>query len=165
MPKIALITAFDLKRGIGFKNALPWPEPIPADWEYLHQVTKGKKMIMGRKSYDNPHRVWSEAGNFVLTRQANYSVDSLFTCVSSLEQALAACQAEEEVFVIGGQQVFEMALPLCQTIHCTHVLAHFESDTFFPNFDLDSFTATSILSLEKGLQNPYPIEIIRYDKK
>ena len=165
MPSISLITAFELNRGIGFKNALPWPEPIPADWDYLRKVTHGKKMIMGRKSYDNPHRVWSEAGNFVLTRQACYPVESLFTQVTSLQDAIYACQEEEEIFVIGGQQLFEMALPLCQTIHCTYVKAHFESDTFFPNFDLQAFIATPISSLEKGLDTPYPIEIIRYDKK
>ena len=165
MPKIALITAFDLHRGIGFQNALPWPEPIPADWAYLHKVTQGKKMIMGRKSYDNPHRVWSEAGNFVLSRQENHLLDPLFTSVSSLQQALDYCQMEEEVFVIGGQQLFEMALPICQTIHCTRVLAHFEADTFFPEFDLACFEASPILSLEAGDTSPYPIEIIRYDKK
>jgi hypothetical protein len=83
---ISLIAAMSKNRVIGLNNALPW-SPIPADWDNLKEVTKNKKMIMGRKSYDNPHRIWSEEGNYVITRQTDYIVDEGFEVVGSLEEA------------------------------------------------------------------------------
>jgi dihydrofolate reductase len=80
---ISLIAAMSKNRAIGLNNALPW-NPIPADWDNLKEVTKDKRMIMGRKSYDNPHRIWSEVGNYVITRQADYEVDEGFEVASSL---------------------------------------------------------------------------------
>ncbi|WP_304235375.1 dihydrofolate reductase [Jiulongibacter sediminis] len=163
-PKISIIAAMSQNRAIGFKGSLPWPEPIPVDWEHLEKVTKGKKMIMGRKSYEDKHRVSSEAGNFVLSSQDDLELEDNFTHAKSLEEALELCQNEEEIFVIGGEGVFEAALPKCTTLYLTKVLQGFKGDTFFPEFEHLGFQVEKIKRFEVSEQSPYPMEIITYRK-
>lgn len=165
MPKISLIAAMSENRAIGLLNALPWPEPIPIDWENLARVTEGKKMIMGRKSYDNPHRVWSKAGNFVITRQENYQTDKGFEPVGSLSLALEKCKDQEEVYVIGGQQVFEEAILLADKIELTVVHQYFHGDAFFPPFDVSKFEIVGERKYEVGEGTAYPLSIITYERR
>lgn len=162
--KISLIAAMSQNRAIGYENALPWSEPIPVDWENLYQVTAGKKMIMGRKSYDNPHRVWSAAGNFVVTRQEKYQVETGFEVVKSLEDALEKCQNEEEVFVIGGEEIFRIALPLAHKIVLTLVYQDFKGDAFFPEFNEAEFEITEKKTYKAGNQTPYDLEILTMER-
>lgn len=164
MPKISLIAAMSENRAIGKNNALPWTDPIAADWENLEKVTQGKKMIMGRKSYDNPHRVWSEAGNYVVTRQQNYQVDQGFEVAYSLQEALSMCEDQAEVYVIGGQEIFEQALPLADKIVLTIVHQEFSGDTFFPVFEHLNFQETKKKAFKIGGNSPYPMSIITYER-
>lgn len=146
-------------RVIGLKNALPWPEPIPADWEHLEKVTKGKKMIMGKSSYDNPHRVWSAAGNLVLSRKKDLPLDPGFAYADSLPHALEIFSMEEELFVIGGQKVFEEAISLADTIYLTTVHQVFRGDTFFPELDRSNYHAAYQQFFKVGEGTPYPMTI------
>lgn len=164
MPIISLIAAMSENRAIGLNNALPW-EPIPADWDNLKKVTEGKKMIMGRKSYDNPHRIWSEAGNYVITRQHDYVVDSGFEVVSSLEEAIEKCADQTEVFVLGGEEIFRLAVPLADKIYLTLVHETFTGDTFFPTFDESDFDVIERKEFKAGENTPYAISILTYRRK
>ncbi|WP_337044495.1 dihydrofolate reductase [Emticicia sp. 17c] len=164
MPVISLIAAMSENRAIGLNNALPW-NPIPADWDNLKQVTKGKKMIMGRKSYDNPHRIWSDAGNFVITRQLNYAVDEGFVVVNSLEAAIDQCQNDSEVFVLGGEEIFRLALPMADMIYLTVVHEIFEGDAFFPVFEETDFNIIERKEFKAGQNTPYDITILTYQRK
>jgi dihydrofolate reductase len=145
-------------------NALPW-NPIPADWDNLREVTKKKKMIMGRKSYDNAHRIWSETGNFVISRQANYLVDEGFEVVNSLEEAFEKCQFEDEVFVLGGEEIFKLSIPFADKIYLTLVHETMEGDTFFPAFDENEFNITERKEFLKGQNTPYDLSILTYERK
>ena len=164
MSVISLIAAISENRAIGLHNALPW-EPIPADWDNLKQVTKGRKMIMGRKSYDNPHRIWSEAGNYVLTRQVDYQVEDGFEVVNSLEEALEKCINEAEVFVLGGEEIFRIALPMADKLYLTLVHETFSGDTFFPAFDEAAFDITERKEYKAGDNTPYDISIFTFERK
>lgn len=161
---ISLIAAMSQNRAIGLNNALPWT-PIPADWDNLKEVTKGKKMIMGRKSYDNPHRIWSEFGNFVITRQADYVVDKGFEVVRSLDEAFEKCKNESEVFVLGGEEIFRLALPFADKIYLTLVHETFEGDAFFPDFDESLFDIIERKEFKAGENTPYAISILTYQRK
>lgn len=163
-PKISLIAAMSSNRAIGLDNALPWPEPIPADWAHLKKVTAGKKMIMGRKSYDNPHRLWSEAGNYVITRQKDYPVDDNFEVASSLEDAIKACENEKEIYILGGEQIFTQSISLADKIVLTRVNQEFEGDTFFPAFEHLDFEEVKRLEFEISEESPYPMSIVTYEK-
>jgi len=164
MPTVSLIAAMSENRAIGLNNALPW-EPIPADWDNLKKVTKGKKMIMGRKSYDNPHRIWSEVGNYVLTHQQDYIVESGFEVVNSLEKALEKCADQNEVFVLGGEEIFRLALPMADKIYLTFVHETFTGDTFFPFFDESEFDVIECKEFKAGENTPYDISILTYRRK
>jgi len=164
MSTISLIAAMSENRAIGLNNALPW-EPIPADWDNLKKVTKGKKMIMGRKSYDNPHRIWSEVGNYVITRQHDYEVESGFEVVSSLEEAIEKCADQPEVFVLGGEEIFRLAVPLADKIYLTLVHETFTGDTFFPIFDESEFDVIERKEFKAGENTPYAISILTYRRK
>lgn len=135
------MAAMSQNRAIGLNNRLPWL-PIPADWANLHRVCDGKKMIMGRKSYDTPDRFWSKAGNVVVTRQADYQVDKGFVVATSLTDALLLYPNEPEIFVMGGEQIYRQALPFVDKIHLTIIWKDFEGDTYFPEFEKD-FTEVS----------------------
>lgn len=165
MPKISLIAAMSKNRAIGLNNALPWPEPIPVDWENLEKVTAGKKMIMGRKSYESQHRVWSKAGNYVVTRQENYHTDDDFETVHSLQEALNLCQDQDEVFVIGGQAIFEEAIHFADKIELTIVHQEFQGDAFFPTFDESKFKVTAKRDFKMGEGTAYPLSILTYEKQ
>lgn len=164
MPIISLIAAMSENRVIGLNDALPW-EPIASDWDNLKQVTKGCKMIMGRKSYDNPHRIWSDVGNYVITRQQNYEVDPGFEVVGSLDEAIEKCSDQQEVFVLGGEEVFRLAIPLANTIYLTIVHAFFEGDAFFPEFNENDFAVTERKEFKAGENTPYAISILTYERK
>jgi dihydrofolate reductase len=164
MPIISLIAAMSLNRAIGLNNALPWT-PIPADWDNLKIVTKGKKMIMGRKSYDNPHRIWSETGNFVITRQPNYIVDEGFEVVDSLETAFEKCKNDDEVFVLGGEEIFRLAISFADKIYLTIVHEIFEGDAFFPDFDESFFDIIERKEFKTGEDTPHNISILTYQRR
>jgi dihydrofolate reductase len=136
--KMALIAAMSQNRVIGNKGRLPWSH-LPLDWANFFEVTKGCRMIMGRKSYDTPDRLGSDIGNFVITRQPDFVMDEGFERVGSLKEALERCQSDNEVFVIGGEQIFRQVLPLAQTIHLTVVHDDFVGDAYFPELPINEF--------------------------
>lgn len=159
---LSLISAMSTNRAIGLSGRLPWKH-VPADWENLARVTAGCKMIMGRKSYDTPDRIWSERGNIVITRQAGYGVDTGFEIAHSLEEALARYAQEKEVFVLGGAEVFAQCLPFAHRIHLTIIHGVFEGDAFFPVFD-ESLFSLKRQNFKADERNPYDYSFLTYER-
>lgn len=162
--RISLIAAMSENRVIGKNGKLPWPH-LPNDWKNLFEVTNGCKMIMGRKSYDTPDRISSPVGNFVITRQQNFSLDPNFQRVGSLEEALNLCQQEKEVFVLGGEQIFRQALPLADCIHLTIVHGIFEGDAYFPEFSAEKFHIVSKKTYPADTLHAVPYTFLVYERK
>jgi len=162
--KISLIAAMSQDRVIGLRGRLPWPH-LPTDWANFFRATAGCRMIMGRKSYDTPDRLWSEVGNFVVTRQANFALDVGFERAASLEAALAQCQTDAEVFVIGGEEIFRQALPLADCIHLTLVYGTFEGDAYFPEFDESALVVVSRQDFEADAQHAYAFSFLVYERQ
>lgn len=161
--KISLISAMSENRAIGLKGRLPWPS-LPNDWANFFEVTRGCRMIMGRKSYDTPDRLSSEAGNFVITRQEDYAVEEGFTRVGSLAEALDACKGDREVFVIGGAEIFHQSLPLADSLHLTLVHGVFEGDAFFPEFSEKVLKLKSRQDFPADAQHAVPYSFLVYEK-
>ncbi len=149
---------------IGYQNQLPW-KPIAEDWENLHSVTAGKKMIMGRKSYESPHRVFSPLGNIVLTTNPDYQAESGFEIAANLTEALRIYASEVEIFILGGEQVFKEAITIADKIHLTIVHQDFIGDTFFPKFPEDDFEILQRTDFQKDKENGLPFSIIVYQRK
>lgn len=139
---ISLIVAMDLSGGIGKKGALPWR--LSADLKRFKALTMGHYMIMGRKTYDSIGRPLPGRTTLVITRNPQYQpvagdnpAPDLIVSFS-LDEALATARfsGESEVFVIGGGEIFELALPKAERIYLTRVQARLDCDTFFPELNL-----------------------------
>jgi dihydrofolate reductase len=158
-PVISIVVAVDLNYGIGYKGELPWNTPIKPDWENLFKVTEGCKMIMGKNSFLDVNRVSSKFGNFVLSKDNSLDLPDGFLRVETIGEAVELSKAEKEIFVIGGQRVFEEALEFCTNIHITFVKENFKADRFFPRFNFSDFEVISEKFFKKGEDLKFDIEI------
>lgn len=133
---ISIIVATGRNREIGVKNKLLWK--IPEELKRFKEITSGHPIIMGRKTYESIGRVLPNRTNVIVTRDAEYAVEGAVV-VHSLEEALRKAQGEpgsDEVFIIGGAQIFEQGLPLSDKLYITLVDADFpEADSFFPEYE------------------------------
>lgn len=135
MADIVLIAAVGRNNAIGRDNALLWK--LPGDLPRFKALTLGKPVIMGRKTFESIGHALPERTNFVLTRQDDWRAEDVIPC-NSLQDALAQTHAPE-VFVIGGAQIYDEALPLAHTLYLTEVDDEPEADAFFPNWNPTEF--------------------------
>ena len=132
MPKINLIYARAANGVIGKNKAMPWH--LPEDLAHFKRLTQGWPVIMGRKTWDSlPARFRPLPGrtNVVVTRQPGWSAAGAQTAVS-LQDALAQCGQSEEVWIIGGAQIYAQALPLAERVEVTEIAQDFDGDAFAP---------------------------------
>ena len=131
-----LIAAIDKNWGIGKNNRLL--VSIPEDMQLFRQETAGKAVIMGRKTFESLKDRSPLYGreNFVLTRNSSFDAKGAKVC-SSVAEVLEAVSgfADEDIYVIGGESVYRMMLPYCDTVYVTKIDRAFQADTFFPNLD------------------------------
>lgn len=134
---ISLIAALARNRVIGKNNDLPWH--LPDDMQYFMHTTRGHHVIMGRKNYESippKYRPLPQRTNIIVTRQPHYAAAGCKVVHSLAEALQVARQAgENEVFIIGGAQIYRMALPLANRLYLTEIHAEPEGDTFFPMFN------------------------------
>lgn len=132
MPNITLIAALDRNRAIGRGNALPWH--LPDDFRHFKALTLGKPLLMGSHTARSLGRALPGRRNLVLTRSGSVPFTGM-QAVASLDQALGLLAADEELMVIGGAQVYALALPLAARLYLTHVDAAIDAaDSWFPAF-------------------------------
>lgn len=129
MRNISIIVAMAQNRAIGKNNQLLWH--LPADLKHFKQLTIGHTIIMGRKTFDSIAKPLPNRRNIIITRQKSLEIPGA-EIANSLEQALELCKKDEEIFIIGGAQIYEQALPLTSKIYLTTVKQDFEADAFFP---------------------------------
>ncbi|GAM15289.1 dihydrofolate reductase [Mesobacillus selenatarsenatis] len=161
---ISLIWAMDENRVIGYHNQLPWR--LPEDLKFFKRVTIGHPIAMGRKTYDSIGKPLPGRENIVITRDDNYDPEGC-TVMHSIEEMLAyaAKNQSEEIFVIGGAEIFKEVLQHADKLYLTMIHHQFEGDTFFPVFDIDKW---ELESREIGLRdekNPYDYEFLIYKRK
>jgi len=119
-------------RVIGKGGALPWR--LPEDLKRFRSLTMGHPIIMGRKTYDSIGRPLPGRRNIVISRQPGLVIDGVETA-ASLQAALEMAADADEVFVIGGQQIYQAALPIADRIELTRIDRDFEGDVLFPEID------------------------------
>lgn len=130
--KISIIVAVaGKKRVIGKKGALPWY--IPDELKRFKAITMGHPIIMGRKTHESIGRVLPGRINIVITREPNYLAEGCVV-VHSLDEALQKTKNADEVFVIGGGQIYAEALPLADKLYLTYIDKEIEGDIFFPDY-------------------------------
>lgn len=134
--KISLIVAMDEKRGIGKNNKIPWH--IPEDSKWFHEKTVGHVVIMGRKTFESIGKPLSNRTNIIITHDTNYIIQNIkdVKIADSLNEAIKLGKEieHEELFIIGGGQVYEQGIKFADRLYLTIIEEEFEADTFFPDY-------------------------------
>ena len=125
---ITLVVAYAANRTIGLNNTLPWK--LPADLAHFKRTTLGRPILMGRKTWESLGRPLPGRRNMVISRNADYAAPGA-EVFESIEAALHACDAQDDVCVIGGAQIYDQALPIATRIEATEIQAEVEGDAHF----------------------------------
>lgn len=138
--RISAIVAMSENRVIGKQGQLPWR--LPEDLKRFRAITLGHAVIMGRKTFESIGRPLPHRENIVITRQKNYSAEGV-RVVGSLDDALQTCANQDEVFIIGGGEIYREAFPRIHRLHLTLIHAVIEGDASFPEFSASEFREVS----------------------
>lgn len=134
-PRVSIIVAVaGSKRVIGKAGGMPWN--IPEELKRFREITMGHPIIMGRKTHESIGKALPGRANIVISRESNYVSEGTII-VHSLDEALRLAQNQpgnDEVFVIGGGEIYRQALPLADKLYLTVIDREIEGDTFFPDY-------------------------------
>jgi len=158
---ISIIVAIAKNRAIGKNNKLLWY--LPNDLKHFKDVTSGHTVIMGRKTFDSVGKPLPRRRNIVVTRQ-DISIEGC-EVVQSIEAALALCAGEDEVFIVGGAEIYRQAIPLTNRIYLTIIDQEFEGDTFFPELDKADWQETQRENFEPDDKNKYSYSFITLERR
>lgn len=136
VPRVTLVAAVAENGVIGRDNALPWR--LPDDLRRFRALTLGHTVIMGRRTYDSLGRPLPERSNIVISRDPARRIEGV-TVVGSLEAALSRLPDDAEAFVIGGAEIYRLALPVADRLVLTEVRASYKGDVRFPQWDRGRF--------------------------
>jgi dihydrofolate reductase len=161
---ISLIAAASENSVIGKNNKLPWH--LPTDMKYFKNITWGMPVIMGRKSFEALGKPLRGRSNIVITRNKNWSADGVKT-VQSIDQAInLASQTEaKEIYIIGGGEIFQAAIPSADRIYLTLVHENFEGDAFFPEIKQEEWKLTSNMDCDPDEKNAYALSFQVWERK
>lgn len=162
---ISLIAAMGNNRVIGLNNDMPWH--LPKDLAHFKKITTGHTIVMGRKTYESIGRPLPNRKNIILTRQASLRFPEEVMTVSSLETVLKWNEEnpEEEIFIIGGGNLYKQALPYADRLYITEINEDFDGDTFFPAFDKLEWDVVDETIGERDINNPYDFKFITYERR
>lgn len=158
---ISIIVATAENNVIGKDNQLLWK--LSVDMKQFKALTTGHSIIMGRKTFESIGRALPNRTNIVISRQSNFVLPEGVLQANSLENAMEMAQNEaesEEIFIIGGGNVYKQALHITEKIYLTEVKASLEGDAFFPKLDAAEWTETSRISHAKDEKNEYDFDFV-----
>ena len=157
---VSIIVAVAKNGVIGDKNSLLWH--ISEDLRFFKQTTSGHPVIMGRKTYESLGRPLPNRTNVVISRTAT-AIEGC-TVAHSLEEAVAMFPHDEEIFIIGGAQIYALALDIADRIYITRVEHEYEGDTSFPTWDESQWHLVHSERHECGEKFPHPFTFELYEK-
>jgi len=169
---LSLIVAVTENGVIGREGAMPWH--LGTDLKRFRTLTMGKPVIMGRKTYASIGRPLPGRSNIVISRNHDFFAPNAYSqgffpcssfntaCYFAWNQAMD--DGVSEFFVIGGSEIFNLALPLAQKIYLTEILATIEGDTFFPPFERSLWQTVSIQEIPAGEQDSHPTRFRVYER-
>jgi dihydrofolate reductase len=161
-PRVNLIVAWARGGVIGRAGGLPWH--LPEDLRRFKRITMGHPIVMGRRTWDSIGRPLPGRRNIVVSRNPDWSAPGCETA-ASLQQALSMCEGAAEVFVIGGAQFFEAALPLAGRLFITQIDAHFEGDVCCPPLDLSGWRRTACEHLAPAPHRPFAVDFMVFEPR
>jgi dihydrofolate reductase len=162
MSSLSIIVAMAKNRTIGIDNTLPWR--IPEDLKHFKALTMGHHMIMGRKTFESIGKPLPGRITVVVSRNRSLKIDGC-TVAHSLQEAVAACANDPQIFVVGGADIYAQALGLADTLYITEIQRDVIGDAWFPEFDRSGWLE---VAREKHWQEtPEPLEyhFVEYRRK
>ncbi len=162
--EVALIAALDRHHAIGRGNALPWH--LPDDLRRFKALTLGQPVLMGRRTAESLGRTLPKRQNLVLTRRSGVPFDGM-EAVATLDAAIEAARAagHARLWVIGGGEVYALALPRAQAMHLTWVDTVVEdAEAFFPRFDADRWRITAREVHRADAHHAFGFEFVDYQR-
>ena len=159
---ISLIAAMSKNRVIGKDNQLPWH--LPADLKYFKQMTIGKPIVMGRKTFVSVGNPLPGRRNIVLTRQQHLTFDGC-EVFGDMDEALEAIKDEPEVMIVGGAEIFKQALPGASRIYLTIIDNEFDGDTYFPEWNESEWQETASEAHKSDEKNPYEYRFVVFERR
>ncbi|WP_318508653.1 dihydrofolate reductase [Bacillus sp. T3] len=161
---ISLIWAMDVNRVIGKDNQLPWH--LPEDLKFFKRTTMGHPIAMGRKTHESIGRPLPGRENIIVTRNKDYSSEGC-TVLHSVEELIEFSRGlkEQEIFVIGGAEIFKEVFPVADRLYITKIDYSFDGDTYFPEIAMDEWNEIFHEPGLKDEKNPYDYEFFTYERK
>lgn len=161
---LKILVAFDENRVIGKNNTLIWH--LPADLKRFKTLTTGHVIIMGRKTFESIGKPLPNRTSIVISRQADLQIDGAIIA-HSVEEAILKAKSitREDIFIVGGAEIYALSLPLADQILVTQLHDIFEGDAYFPEIPMETFEVTE---KERGItdeKNAYQYSYITYTRK
>jgi dihydrofolate reductase len=161
-PRLTLILARARNGVIGARGGLPWR--IPEDLAFFKRTTMGRPIVMGRKTWESIGRALPGRRSIVVTRNRGYTAAGA-EVVHDLDEALARCAGSDEVFVIGGAQLYEDALPRADRLLLTEIDADFDGDTLLPAPAPDRWREASREHYPPTNGRPFAFDFVDYRRR
>jgi len=167
--KISLIAAVAQNGVIGLNNSqgqpdMPWH--LPDDFAFFKRKTSHHPIIMGRKTLEALGKPLPNRTNIILTRNTDFQAAGT-TVVHTLDDALAIAKSlnDNEIFVIGGAEIYTMALPVATTLYLTEIHKEFDGDAHFPTFDRRDWTEVSRVPHQADDRHEAAFDFVEYERK
>ena len=157
---VSIIVAIGENNAIGKNNQLLWY--MPADLKYFKNKTSGHTIIMGRKTFDSVGKPLPHRRNIVVTRQ-DIKIEGC-EVVKSIDDAIALCKGEDEVFIGGGAEIYRQAMDKTDRIYLTIIHKMFDADTFFPEIDFTKWVETEHEDHQADEKNKLPYSFITLER-
>lgn len=162
MSRLTIIAAIARNGVIGKNNTLPWH--LPADMAFFKKTTTGHTIVMGRKNYQDIGRPLPNRRNIVLSRDANFAANGC-EVVGSFAEMLENSKHDEEVFIIGGAAIYEIALDQVDRMLVTKIDGDIEGDVFFPKIVWSDWEEISREHHKPDDKNKFGFDIVEYERK
>lgn len=158
---LSLIVAMARNRTIGVNNTLPWR--CPEDLKHFKTLTMGHHMIMGRKTFDSIGKPLPGRTTVVITRNNDLEIEGCIVA-HSLQEALVTCAGDEEIFVVGGAELYRQAISLVDTLYVTEIQQDVAGDAHFPQIDKAFWQETSREMRSQETPQPMDFHFVTYRK-
>ena len=160
--KISLIVAMASNRVIGINNQMPWH--LSADLKKFKKITMGSPILMGRKTYESIGRPLPGRTNVIISRNPDYRQAGCLVFTDIDRAIVHCCQNHDEIFFIGGSDLYQTMLPRAKTIYLTAIKKEFAGDSFFPEIDSAEWTEVEREDIDDDPDVPFSYSFLKLER-